>query len=50
MNAGLLGPRHRENGLPKPLVLLQPVRLHAVFADVFSVMTASVEKSVFDYT
>jgi hypothetical protein len=31
-------------------VLLQPVRLHAVFAEVFSVMTATVEKSVIDYT
>jgi hypothetical protein len=31
-------------------VLLQPVRLHAVFTKVFSVMTASVEKSVIDYT
>jgi hypothetical protein len=38
------------DGLTKPLVLLQPVRLHAVFAEVFSVLTAYVEKSVIDYT
>jgi hypothetical protein len=38
------------DGFSKPLVLLQPVRLHAVFAEVFSVLTAQVEKSVIDYT